>query len=200
MSFQLGLTGGIGSGKSTVAAMLARCGACVIDADAVSRQTSTAGGAAMPGIAREFGPSMVAPDGGLNRDAMRTLIFTNPEAKTRLEAIIHPLVAQEIARQRSVAVAARTPLIVLDIPLLAESTRWRPALDAVLVIDCLPETQIQRVMQRSGLKREQVQHIMAAQASREQRLATADMVIFNDTLDIPALEALVRQIAQRFGL
>jgi dephospho-CoA kinase len=200
MTTRLGLTGGIGSGKSTVAGIFARYGASVIDADAVSRQASSAGGAAMSAVVREFGAIFASPDGSLDRDAMRALIFAKPAAKARLEAIIHPIVGQEIARQEHDALASGCLLIVFDIPLLVESSRWRPRLDAVLVVDCAPETQIQRVMQRSGLKREQVQQIIDAQANRAQRLAAADIVICNDGIDIPALEQQVQVLVARFGL
>jgi dephospho-CoA kinase len=199
-TIRLGLTGGIGSGKSTVAGIFAQHGAFVIDADAVSRQASAAGGVAMPAIVREFGAAFASPDGSLNRDAMRALIFAEPAAKARLEAIIHPIVGQEIASQERDALASGSRLIVFDIPLLVESAHWRPRLDAVLVVDCAPETQIQRVMQRSGLKREQVQQIIDVQASRAQRLAAADIVICNDGIDIPALEQQVQALVARFGL
>jgi dephospho-CoA kinase len=146
MAYQLGLTGGVGSGKSTVASMFAARSASVIDADAVSRQSTAAGGAAMPAIERAFGSTLLAADGSLNREAMRSLILRDPAAKTQLEAIVHPIVGQKMEQQRQQAEAAGSQLIVWDIPLLVESPRWRPQLDSVLVIDCTPETQIQRVM------------------------------------------------------
>jgi dephospho-CoA kinase len=200
MTFKLGLTGGIGSGKSTVAALLAQHGAHIADADAISRQVSAPGGAAIALIKRAFGASLIAPDGSLDRDAMRALIYTQPDAKARLEAIIHPLVRQGIEQQVQAAIDAKHRLIVLDIPLLVESAIWRPQLDAVLVVDCLPETQIHRVMQRSGLQRAQVQAIIDAQAPRALRLAAADVVLCNDGIDIPTLSQQVQQIALRFGL
>jgi dephospho-CoA kinase len=200
MTIRLGLTGGIGSGKSTVAAMFARLGADVIDADAVSRQTTAAGGAAMPKISEVFGASFVASDGGLHREAMRKHIFSTPSAKSQLEAIIHPLVGQEIKRLEQTAVTSGSQLIVFDIPLLVESTHWRPRLDLVLVVDCDPETQIQRVMQRSGWPRAQVQQAIAAQADRALRLAAADIVIFNQGLDIQALEQQVLACMRQIGL
>jgi dephospho-CoA kinase len=200
MTIKLGLTGGIGSGKSTVAAILMHCGATIIDADAVSRQTTAISGAAMPAIAREFGTALVAPDGSLDRTAMRALVFGDPAAKTRLEAIIHPLVAQEIQRLSQLALSAACPLLVFDIPLLAESTRWRPQLDLVMVVDCSTETQIQRVMRRSGWTREQTEQVISAQATRAQRLSVADIVICNEAIAIPQLELEVRNCAHRFGL
>lgn len=183
-----------------MAVMLARSGADVIDADAVSRQTTAAGGVAMPAIADVFGAWFMAADGGLDREAMRQHIFSTPAAKLQLEAIIHPLVGQEIKRLEQMAVASGSQLIVFDIPLLVESTRWRPQLDLVLVVDCDPETQIQRVMQRSGWPRAQVQQAIAAQADRTLRLAAADMVIFNQGLDIQALEQQVQECIRQIGL
>jgi dephospho-CoA kinase len=200
MAYQLGLTGGIGSGKSTVARMFTARGARVIDADAVSRQATAAGGAAMPAIERAFGPAMLAADGSLNRDTMRKLIFQDPAAKAQLEAIVHPIIGQEMDRQRQQADATGSPLIVWDIPLLVESPRWRPQLDSVLVVDCTPETQIQRVMARSGWPRAQVEQAITAQASRSLRLSAADAVICNDHIDLATLEQQVRAIAARFGL
>ncbi len=200
MPLKLGLTGGIGGGKSTVAAILSGLGATVLDADAVSRQASAAGGAAIPAIAQTFGAGFIAADGSLDRDAMRALVFTDPGAKARLEAIIHPIVGQEMGRLEQQALAADCTLLVFDIPLLVESSRWRSRLDLVMVVDCEMETQIQRVMHRSGWRREQVQQAVTAQASRTLRLSAADVVIFNEGIDIHALEQLVRQWAHRFGL
>lgn len=200
MAFQLGITGGIGSGKSTVSAIFAECGASLIDADAISRQSTAAGGAAMPAIESAFGSALLATDGSLDRDAMRALIFSQPEAKSRLEAIIHPLVGQAIADQVQKAKEAGSKLVVLDIPLLVESPHWRLQLDAVLVVDCSVETQIHRVMQRSGWPKSQVEQVIVAQASRSQRLAAADCVICNDNIDLATLKTRVRETAARFGL
>ncbi len=200
MSLKLGLTGGIGSGKSTVASMLARLGASVLDADAVSRQTSAAGGAAIPAIAQTFGAGLISTDGSLNREAMRALIFTDKSAKAKLEAIIHPIVGQQMGLLEQQLSAKACPLLVFDIPLLVESPRWRPRLDLVMVVDCAVETQIQRVMQRSAWPREQVQQAVTAQASRVLRLSAADVVICNDGIDIHTLELHVQQWAHRFGL
>jgi dephospho-CoA kinase len=200
MPLKLGLTGGIGSGKSTVAAILARLVATVLDADAVSRQASAAGGAAIPAISQAFGSTFIAADGSLNRDAMRALIFTDASAKARLEAIIHPIVGQQMGLLEQQAMATACPLLVFDIPLLVESPRWRHRLGLVMVVDCDVETQIQRVMQRSAWSREQVQQAMNAQAGRALRLRAADVVICNEGIDIHTLEQQVRQWARRFGL
>ncbi len=200
-ALRVGLTGGIGSGKSTVAGLLADCGAAIIDADAISRQTTAAGGAAISLIARHFGAELVTADGALDRDRMRALVFSDAEAKRRLEAIIHPLVGAETARQAALAEAAGCRCIVFDVPLLVESGRWRQQVDQVLVVDCSEEAQISRVMARNGWRREQVVQVMAGQASRSQRLAAADVCIANDgAVSLAALGLLVRQAAQRFGL
>ena len=198
----LGLTGGIGSGKSTVAQMLAVQGAAIIDADAISRATTAAGGAALPAIAQQFGAHLIAPDGALDRTAMRALVFDDADARQRLEAIIHPLVAQETDRQARLALDAGGRLLVFDVPLLAESgARWRAKVDRVLVIDCDSATQIDRVMARNALPRDQVEQIVAAQASRAQRLAAADLVIFNGAgVTQDALRAQAARLAQTFGL
>jgi dephospho-CoA kinase len=189
---RIGLTGGIGSGKSTVARILVACGAVLIDADAISRQLTTPGGAAISELARQFGPQ--------DRDRMRQLAFSDPAIKERLEAIIHPLVSQESLRQSSAAEAAGRACIVFDIPLLVESGRWRQQLDRVLVVDCTQDTQLARVMARNAWPREVVEKIMAGQASRMQRLAAADICICNEGLSLAALEGMVRQLAPYFGL
>jgi dephospho-CoA kinase len=197
---RLGLTGGIGSGKSTVARMLADRGAVVVDADAISRALTAAGGAAMPAIAETFGAAFVAADGGLNRDAMRQLVFTQPAARQQLEAIVHPLITQETRRQTDLAQSAQASCIVFDVPLLVESGRWRQQLHAVLVVDCTAEMQIARVMARSGWTREAVHKVLDAQATRARRLAAADMCIYNETASLDELAVLVGQAGRRFGL
>lgn len=197
----LGLTGGIGSGKSTVAAMLTAHGAAVVDADAIARSVTAAGGAAIDPIARAFGAELITPEGALNRDRMRALVYADPQAKQRLEAIVHPLVGQETDRQAQAALAAGHRCVVFDVPLLVESgRRWRQKVRRVLVVDCPVATQIERVMARNGLSRPEVEKIIAAQASRAQRLAAADIVIHNQDLSLPALGEEVRQVVERFGL
>lgn len=197
---RIGLTGGIGSGKSTVAVMLAGHGAAVIDADAISRQTTAPGGAAMEQLRREFGANFITADGALDRARMRELVFAQPEARRRLEAIIHPLVGQETARQTQAAQVAGHRCIVFDVPLLAESAHWRQRVDRVLVVDCTPQVQVARTMLRSGLTEAAIEDIMASQTSREARLRVADLVIFNNTLSLSELAEEVRQIALCFGL
>jgi dephospho-CoA kinase len=192
---RIGLTGGIGSGKSTVGQMLQARGAAVIDADAIARQVTAAHGAAMPAIAQTFGHEFITADGALDRERMRAHVFTQPQAKQALEAIIHPLVAQESQRQAQEALTKGHNTLVFDVPLLVESgARWRTEVDRVLVVDCSEATQIQRVMARNGLSRETVQSIIAAQASRAQKLAAADWVIDNDGISLEALRAHVENL------
>lgn len=194
---RLGLTGGIGSGKSTVARLLQERGADLIDADAIARACTLAGGSAIPAVAQVFGANFITPDGALDRQRMREHVFSHPEARQRLELIVHPLVGQEIARQAAVSVSR---CIVFDVPLLVESPRWRPQLDRVLVVDCRPETQIRRVQARNGWERATIEAILNSQSPRAQRLAAADLVVFNDSSDMEPLRRLVGQIADRFGL
>ena len=197
---RLGLTGGIGSGKSTVAKMLLDGGAALIDADAVSRAITAAGGSAIPQIAAQFGPEAIAADGAMNRDAMRQRVFADPSARQQLEAIIHPLMSLESDRQAEQASLAGSELLIFDIPLLVESKRWRQQLDRVLVVDCEEATQINRVIQRSGWTADAVKKVIASQATRAQRLAAADLVIYNDGLTLEELARQVRQIVQRITL
>lgn len=197
---RLGLTGGIGSGKSTVAKILVEQGATLIDADEISRATTASGGAAITLIAAQFGPGVVNADGSMNRGAMRQRIFSDSNARQQLEAIIHPLVSNESARQAEVARQAGCALLVFDIPLLVESSRWRNQLDRVLVVDCEVTTQISRVMQRSGWTQDMVANVIASQATRTQRLAAADLVIYNNALTLDDLAAQVREILLRITL
>jgi dephospho-CoA kinase len=197
---RIGLTGGIGSGKSTVLQMLRELGAAVVDADAISRATTAAGGAAIDAIRSRFGSEFIGTDGALDRERMRAHVYAQPSARRELEAIIHPLVGIETQRQVQVAVAAGTRCIVFDIPLLVESGRWRQQVDRVLVVDCTPDTQVARVQARSGLAPAQVQAIIAAQAPRGLRLAAADIVIANEGLTLDELRAQVHGAAKTFGL
>ncbi|MBE0586644.1 MAG: dephospho-CoA kinase [Betaproteobacteria bacterium HGW-Betaproteobacteria-9] len=196
-ALRLGLTGGIGSGKSTVAQLLQERGAIVIDADAISRACTQPGGSAMPAVVQSFGPTFIAQDGSLDRQRMREHVFTNPDARRLLESIVHPLVAQEVQRQ---AKAATSHCLVFDVPLLVESPRWRPQLDLVLVVDCETETQIRRVASRSGLDRTAIEGIINSQSPREERLAAADLVIFNNGNETEPLRRTVGQLADQIGL
>lgn len=192
---QIGLTGGIGSGKSTVARLLAQAGATVIDTDAIARALTLPQGAAMPALRTAFGPAAVAADGSLDRAWMRQQAFADSSVKHRLEAILHPLIGAETERQ---AAAANSGVIVFDVPLLVESGRWRQRVDRVLVVDCEEETQISRVMARNGWERAAVQAVLAQQATRAARRACADAVLFNEQLPLPALEKQVQSLAKRW--
>lgn len=192
------MTGGIGSGKSTLAAMLRDCGAALIDADAIARSVTDSGGAAIAAIGATFGADYIDGHGAMDRTRMRALVFADATAKERLEAIVHPLVGEAIAR--AAADVADKPLIVFDIPLLTESARWPRQLDAVLVVDCREDTQVARVQARSGLTEDAIHAIMATQSSRATRRAAADFVVYNDGLTLSDLQTMVHRIAAWFGL
>ncbi len=197
---RLGLTGGIGSGKSTVAGFFAQYGAAVIDADVISRSTTGPSGAAIGAIRQQFGSRFIDRSDSLDRDAMRALVFSDETARTRLEAIVHPLVGQEAGRQALAATQAGRTFIVFDIPLLVESAHWRQMVDKVLVVDCPPDQQNMRAVQRSGQSRETVQKIIATQASRSLRLSAADYVIYNGSISIQALSVEVQRLYFHFEL
>lgn len=185
----IGLTGGIGSGKSTVARVLVDCGACLVDTDAIARSLTLPGGAAIPAIAEAFGAGAIGPDGALDRDRMRALVFADPSARRRLEGILHPMIGME--GQRQAALAGERP-VVYDVPLLAESSHWRRRADRILVVDCSVATQTRRVVARSGWTEAAVQAVIAQQASREQRRALADAVLHNDAITPDELARQVR--------
>jgi dephospho-CoA kinase len=173
----IGLTGGIGSGKSTVAAVFTDLGARIVDTDAIARGLTQPGGAAIEAIALQFGAGFIDATGALDRARMRGLAFGDPHARQRLEAILHPLIRSE---SRSQAEAAGGSVVVFDVPLLVESGRWREQLDKILVVDCVEATQISRVMARSGWTLQAAQSVVAQQAQRAERRQCADAVIFND--------------------
>lgn len=175
--YKIGLTGGIGSGKSRVADMLAEWGAAVIDTDVIAHELTAPGGAAIEPIRQHFGPDVIAATGALDRLAMRNLVFESPEARQQLEALLHPMIGA-VTKQR--ADTARGCYLVFVVPLLVESGRWRDRVDRICVVDCDTETQFRRVQARSGLTREAIARIIEAQVSRETRLAAADDVILND--------------------
>ena len=174
---KIGLTGGIGSGKSRVADLLASWGAAVVDTDEISRSLTAAGGGAMTEIVRVFGPLAAGPDGAMDRDWMRAKVFAEPQARARLEAVLHPLISRAALEAGAFATGC---YVVFVVPLLVESGRWTDRVDRVCVVDCDPETQVRRVQSRSGLTADTIQRIMAAQAARGTRLAAAHDVISND--------------------
>jgi dephospho-CoA kinase len=200
MAVRIGLTGGIGSGKSTVLQMLAALGATPIDADAISRSVTAPGGAAIAPIAAHFGADFITPEGALDRARMRERAYQDPPSRRELESIIHPLVGIETQRQVDAALGAHSRCIVFDVPLLVESGRWRQRVDRVAVVDCSPDTQVARVVARSGLTPDEVRAIIAAQAPRALRLSAADLVICNEGLTLEELAAEVAQAARSFGL
>ena len=198
---RIGLTGGIGSGKSTFGALLQKRGAALVDSDQIARQVTGPGGAAIAAIAQRFGPEFVDDTGALDRGRMRELAYSAPDARTALEAIVHPLVSLHSTQQAQAAEDAGTRVIVFDVPLLVESGRWVQRLDAVIVIDCPPAVQIQRVMSRSGLSQSTVEAILAAQSPRNIRRASADIVVHNgDNCTLADLQKMAEQVATRLGL
>ena len=190
---RIGLTGGIGSGKSTVAQMLVGFGAHLVYTDAIARTLTLTGGGAMPALADAFGASAVAPDGSLDRAFMRELAFADDHARARLEAILHPLIGRE-AQAHAQAARAGGRTVVFDVPLLAESARWRQRLDRVLVVDCDEATQLQRVSQRPGWTEAAARAVMARQVPRAARRTVADAVIHNDRISLEQLAGEVKAL------
>lgn len=187
-AFSVGLTGGIGCGKSTVADLFAALGAAVIDTDQIAHALTAPHGAAMPAVLAEFGDGFATPEGAMDRAKMRALVFSDPTARARLEAILHPRIRDATA---AAAAIARGDYLIFVVPLLIESGTWRERVTRVLAIDCPEEVQVARVMARNGLDEAQVRAIMAAQVTREQRRAAADDIIVNDD----GLDALVPQVS-----
>jgi len=177
LAFSVGLTGGIGCGKTTVADMFAELGAAVIDTDVIAHSLTAPHGAAMPALIAEFGEEFATLDGALDRAKMRALVFTDATARARLEGILHPRIREATA---AAAAIASGDYVIFVVPLLIESGSWRERVTRVLAIDCPEEIQVARVMARSGISEEQVRAIMAAQVTREQRRAAADDIILND--------------------
>ena len=195
----VGLTGGIGSGKSTVAGLLVAQGATLVDTDAIAHGLTVPGGAAMPALRQRFGAAIAGPDGALDRAQMRGLVFADPQAKQALEAILHPMIGVEAARQAAAADTTGS-VVVFDVPLLTESSVWRRRCQRILVVDCSAETQVRRVMARSGWGADQVQRVIDLQASRSARRAIADAVLFNETLSLAGLAAEVAALWAIWGL
>lgn len=189
---RVGLTGGIGSGKSTVAALLASLGAGIIDTDAISRRLTATNGRAIPALRKAFGDSVIDSQGALDRHRMRQLVFDDPPARHRLEGILHPMILTDTEREAGLQQDAA--VLVFDVPLLVESPQWMRRVHRVLVVDCSEATQIARVMQRSGWSEASVRAVIAAQATREQRRAVADDLIINDDISMAALSERVEQL------
>ncbi len=194
MTYCIGLTGGIGSGKTSAARLFAEQGIDVIDTDEISRELTLPGGSAMPAIVGAFGSAVVTQDGSLDRQAMRKLVFSDPELRTRLEGILHPLIGREARARLS---RSTSPYVLLVVPLLLETGNYRDLIRRILVVDCEESQQVSRVMQRSGLTETAVRDIMAAQLPRRQRLASADDVIRNDG-DASRLRGQVLNLHQQY--
>lgn len=194
MTFCVGLTGGIGCGKSSAADCFAALGAGVVDTDGISHELTAAGGGAIAALRAEFGDECLTPEGALDRARMRRLVFADPAARAKLESLLHPLIREETRRR---ATASRAPYVMLVVPLLLETGAYRDAVQRVLVVDCSEETQVRRTMARSALKADEVRAIMSAQLPRAERLEHADDVISNDG-DIAALRAQVEALHRRY--
>lgn len=195
MSYVVGVTGGIGSGKTTVANLFAELGAAVVDTDAIAHELTGPRGAAMPAIIDGFGGNILQADGSLDRGAMRQLCFSDSAARKRLESILHPRIRSEsVARCRH---ASHAPYVLLVVPLLIESGAYRDHIDRILVVDCAESVQVARVMARSRLAAGEIQSIMATQASREERRAAADDVLTNDD-GLDALQPQVFRLHHRY--
>lgn len=198
---RIGLTGGIGSGKSTFGTLLEQRGAVIVDSDQIARHVTGPGGAAIAAIAQTFGAEYIDSSGALDRGRMRQLAYAKPEARSALEAIVHPLVSLHSSQQARAAELAGSRAIVFDVPLLVESGRWAQRLDAVIVLDCPAEVQIRRVMARSALDRPTVEAILSAQSPRNIRRASADIVIHNgDNCTLSDLQQMAAKVADRLGL
>ena len=188
MTFVVGLTGGIGSGKSAAADEFAALGATVVDTDVIAHELTDSGGAAMASIEKLFGPEVVSADGSMDRKRVRERVFSDPAAKRKLERLLHPMIREESARRIA---AAAGPYVVHVVPLLVESPDYRKRVDRVLVVDCPEQTQIERVRARSGLSESEVRAIMRTQVTRAERVAVADDVIDNGG----SRESLRKQVA-----
>ena len=194
MTLRIGLTGGIGSGKSTVAAEFVACGAWLVDTDAIARALTEPGGAAISDIVDAFGAEAIDVRGALDRDRMRALVFANPQAKHQLEALLHPLIGR--AAEARAAQAQGRP-VLFDVPLLAERPHWRSRVDRIVVVDCPHPTQVRRVMARSGWTEEAVQRVIAQQATRAYRRGMADAVIHNgESMPLQGLRTAARTLWQ----
>jgi dephospho-CoA kinase len=191
---RIGLTGGIGSGKSSLGQLLQARGFPVISADAISHALTMAHGAAIEPISRTFGAEFIGSDGALNRARMRQLVFQNTDAKLKLQALLHPLILSGIQQEEISIKDKGNSLVVIDIPLLVESDHWLRALTQIIVVDCEEDTQVARVVKRSQISAQEVRQIMAHQVSRARRLQAADLVVFNNSDRLDDLRRLAEDI------
>ncbi len=194
MPFCVGLTGGIGSGKSAAASLFAQLGAAVVDTDEISRALTAPSGAAITAIREQFGPGFVAADGGLDRARMRSLAFSDPDARAKLEAILHPLIRE---RARAAIDSARAPYAIVVVPLLFETGAYLDLVRRTLVVDCDETEQVRRVVARSGIAADEVRRIMAAQLPRAERLKRADDVLDNSG-GLETLRAPVARLHEQY--
>jgi len=196
MTYVIGLTGGIGSGKSAVADQFASLGAAIVDTDVIAHGLTRPGGAAIPKVRELFGDSAISADGAMDRRRVRELVFSDSSAKKRLEGLLHPMIRTESQRQIA---AAKAPYVVHVVPLLVESPDYKSRVQRVLVVDCEESVQVERVQRRNGLSADEVRRIIAAQAPRSTRLAAADDVIDNSG-PLAAIEPQVRALHERYIL
>ena len=194
MAYCVGLTGGIGSGKSAASDRFGELGAGVVDTDEISRELTAPAGAALEEIRKQFGPEFVTADGGLDRARMRRLVFADAAARRKLEAILHPLIR---ARTRAAIAAATQPYVIVVVPLLLETGACAELVQRVLVVDCEEAEQVRRTMGRSGLSAGEVREIMATQLPRAERLRRADDVLANDG-DLPTLQRRVARLHAQY--
>jgi len=192
----VGLTGGIGSGKTAVSDQLFQLGAGIVDTDLIAHEITASNGTAIPFIQKQFGTEFIEPSGALDRVKMRKLVFADPDARKALEAITHPLIQKETLRQAKQLIEQKVPYLVFVVPLLIESGKWLFLLDYLVVVDCPEEVQIERVMHRNKLSRDEIKRILEAQASREERVAHADRVIENQG-SLDSLHAEVLKLHQK---
>ncbi len=194
MPLIIGLTGGIGSGKTSVSKRFSELGVCVIDTDQISHRLTQRGGAAISGIRRDFGESFITEEGSLNRERMRTLVFNDEPSRRKLESILHPLIQTEAFR---IAASAPPPYLIMVVPLLLEIPGYRDRIDRVLTVDCEERSQIERTMKRNGLSEQEVRSIMSAQTTRQDRIQQSDDVITNDG-DLAHLEDRVGSLHLKY--
>ena len=194
MPLIIGLTGGIGSGKTNVSKRFSELGVCVIDTDQISHRLTQRGGAAISGIRRDFGESFITEEGSLNRERMRTLVFNDEPSRRKLESILHPLIQTEAFR---IAASAPPPYLIMVVPLLLEIPGYRDRIDRVLTVDCEERSQIERTMKRNGLSEQEVRSIMSAQTTRQDRIQQSDDVITNDG-DLAHLEDRVGSLHLKY--